>query len=162
VGGDAAFGGEDAVGSDHAAKVLGLVSLRTSSTRSPFGGGGGAIGVEVDLAGSGARAGGQTGGDELWPLHFGDIEDGREELIELIGGIAQDGGFPVDEALLDHVHGELQRGGGGALAVAGLQHEQLALLDGELDVLHVLEVLLEDVAHFEQLGVRALGICFLS
>jgi hypothetical protein len=42
--------------------------------------------------------------------------------------------------------GELQRGGGGALAVAGLEHEQLAFLDGELDVLHVLEVLLERLA----------------
>jgi hypothetical protein len=47
---------------------------------------------------------------------------------------------------LHHVGGELQRRGGGALAVAGLEHEQLAFLDGELDVLHVLEVLLEGLA----------------
>jgi hypothetical protein len=59
----------------------------------------------------------------------------------------------VDELLLHHVHGELQRGGGGALAVARLEHEQLAFLDGELDVLHVLEVLLEDRADLEQFGV---------
>jgi hypothetical protein len=48
-----------------------------------------------------------------------------------------------DQLLLDHVARRSSRGGAGALAVAGLQHEQLALLDGELDVLHVLVVLLE-------------------
>jgi hypothetical protein len=72
------------------------------------------------------------------------IEDRREQLLKLIGRVAQDGRFPVDELLLDHVDGELQRGGRSALAVTRLQHEQLAFLDGELDVLHVLEVLLED------------------
>jgi hypothetical protein len=39
--------------------------------------------------------------------------------------------------------GDLHRRRAGALAVARLQHEQLAALDGELDVLHVLVVLLE-------------------
>ena len=41
----------------------------------------------------------------------------------------------------------LQRGLGGALAGAGLQHAQLAALDRELDVLHVAVVLLEQVEH---------------
>ena len=39
----------------------------------------------------------------------------------------------------------------GPLAVAGLQHVQLALLDRELEVLHVLVVLLEHVLDLEQL-----------
>ena len=77
-------------------------------------------------------------------------------MLELIGGVAEDRGFPVDEFFADHVGGELQTGGGGAFAVAGLEHEQLALLDGELDVLDVLEVFLEGGADFEQFGV-ALG-----
>ena len=42
-----------------------------------------------------------------------------------------------DQALGRHVDGDLQRGLGGALAVAGLQHVEPALLDRELDVLHV-------------------------
>ncbi len=42
-------------------------------------------------------------------------------------------------------HGHLQSGGGGALAVAGLQHIELAILDGELHVLHVVVVLLKAV-----------------
>ena len=41
------------------------------------------------------------------------------------------------------VHGDLQRGGGGALAVARLQHIQLAVLNGELHVLHVAIVVLK-------------------
>ncbi len=41
----------------------------------------------------------------------------------------------------------------GALAVARLQHVQLALLDRELDVLDVLEVPLEDRADLQELGV---------
>jgi hypothetical protein len=113
----------------------------------------GAVGVEVDLAGGGAGAGGEAGGDDLGLLDLGEVEDGGEELLELVGRVAQDRGFPVDELFLHHVGGELQRGGGGALAVARLEHEQLAFLDGELDVLHVLEVLLERLADLEQLGV---------
>ena len=42
----------------------------------------------------------------------------------------------------------MQRGGGSTLADAGLQHVQLALLDGELDVAHVAEVVLQ---HHEDL-----------
>jgi hypothetical protein len=56
------------------------------------------------------------------------------------------GRFPVDEFFLDHVNGEFEGGQGGALAVAGLQHENLAVLDGKLEVLHVLEVFFKDVA----------------
>ena len=42
---------------------------------------------------------------------------------------------------LDHVDGDADGGQAGALAVAGLQHVELAILDGELEVLHVAVVL---------------------
>ena len=42
-------------------------------------------------------------------------------------------------------HGDLQRGGGGALAVAGLEHVQLAVFNGELHVLHIAVVILQSV-----------------
>ena len=41
----------------------------------------------------------------------------------------------------DHVDGDADGGQAGALAVAGLQHVELAILDGELEVLHVAIVL---------------------
>ena len=59
----------------------------------------------------------------------------------------------VDQALADHVDGHPQCGRGRALAHARLQQEQAALLDRELDVAHVAVVVLEDLHHFEQLGV---------
>ncbi len=60
----------------------------------------------------------------------------------------------VDQALARHVHRDAQRRRGGAFAVARLQHVELVLLDGELEVLHVLVVLLEPLAHLQQFRVR--------
>ena len=81
-------------------------------------------------------------------MHFGvssrfAVEDRRENLIELIGRNAADRGLPVDQLLLHHVDGEPDGGEAGAFAVAGLQHEDFAFLDRELEILHVLEVLFE-------------------
>ena len=155
VRGDAAFRGQDALGGDHAAQIFGRRFVADEQDfLALLGSRGGAVGVEIDLAGSRAGAGGEAAGDGLGLLHLGHVEDRREELVELIGGIAQHRGFPVDELLLVHIHGELQRGRGGALAVARLEHEELAFLHRELDVLHVLEVLLERRADLHQLRVR--------
>ena len=52
-----------------------------------------------------------------------------------------------------HVDRHLQRGGAGALADPGLEHPELALLDGELGVAHVAVVRLEPGEDLEQLGV---------
>ena len=69
------------------------------------------------------------------------------------GSTRMHGLFLGDEAFLLHLDGDVQRGGGGALAHAGLQHPQLALLDGELDVAHVAEVVLQhDEDLFELAG----------
>ena len=64
----------------------------------------------------------------------------------------------VDEALiLGHFDGNPQAGGGGAFAVAGLQHVELVLLHGELDVLHVEVVRFELFAYGDELGVTRTG-----
>ena len=152
---DTTLGGEDALGSDHAAKVFRACFVADEQDLFTLSFGGcRAIGVEVNFAGGGTRAGGKTGGDGLGFLHIGCVEDRREKLVELFGRVAEHSGLPVDELLLDHVHGELQRGGGGALAVAGLEHEQLAVLHGELDILHILEVFFEDRADLHEFGIR--------
>ena len=49
----------------------------------------------------------------------------------------------VDQALVDELRGDPERGTRGALADAGLQHPQLAALDGELDVAQVAVVVLQ-------------------
>ena len=51
----------------------------------------------------------------------------------------------VDQPLGNHVHGKLDSSRAGALSVARLEHEQLAFLDGELEVLHVAVVLLQPI-----------------
>ena len=53
-----------------------------------------------------------------------------------------------DQLLVDHVDRDFDRRLGGALRGPRLQHPQLALLDGELEVLHIAVVLLQP------LGVR--------
>ncbi len=54
---------------------------------------------------------------------------------------------------LGHVDGHLQRRGARALADAGLQHPELALLDGELGVAHVGVVLFEPLEDLEEIGM---------
>ena len=65
VRGDAAAGGEDALGGDHAAKIFrrGLDADEQHSF-ALGGGGGGAVGIEIDAAGRGAGTGGKAVGDQ--------------------------------------------------------------------------------------------------
>ena len=49
----------------------------------------------------------------------------------------------VDHAVLDEVDRDLHGSRAGALAAPRLEHVELTLLHGELDVLHILVVLLE-------------------
>ena len=59
----------------------------------------------------------------------------------------------TEVARAHHVHRHLERGGAGALAHPGLEHPELALLDGELGVAHVAVVRLEPGEDLQQLGV---------
>ena len=80
-------------------------------------------------------------------------EDGPQQLVELLGLDAQERLVRRDEALVDHVDGDADRREAGALAVARLQHEEAALLDGELEVLHVAHLGLERLADRHELVV---------
>ena len=57
-----------------------------------------------------------------------------------------------DEPFVRHFDRDAQRGLGGALAGAGLQHPELALLDGEFEVLHVAVVALEQTVDAGELA----------
>ncbi len=78
-----------------------------------------------------------------------------EDLLEVLTGDALDGlGVgQADGPLGHHVDGHAQGGPAGALAHPGLEHPQLALLDGELGVAHVAVVVLELGEDPEQLLV---------
>ena len=75
-----------------------------------------------------------------------------QQLVELVGIDARHRLLAGDEPFLGHVDGDLERGLRRALARAGLQHEQLAVLHGELDVLDVVEMRFELGARRLQLG----------
>ena len=155
VRGDAALGGEDALGSDHAAKVFGrCLGADKENLLTFLLGGHRAVGIEVDPAGSGTWARRETGSKDLRLLDLVAIKHRSEQLIELVGRIAHHCGLPVDELLIDHVDRELERGHCGALAVTRLEHVQPAFLDRELKILHVLEMLLQGLADLLELGKR--------
>ena len=135
----AAARGENAGGNFHAADVLrrgfaadqddgGIVAIGVVLD--------GVLGGEDDLADRRAGRGGQAGGKhfDLGALF---IETRNQEVVELVGLDAEDGFFLGDEAFADHVDGDAYGGQAGALAVASLQHVELAILDGELEVLHI-------------------------
>ncbi len=102
----------------------------------------GVFGGEDDLADSGAGRGRQAGGEDFDLLALF-VEARNQEVVELVGLDAEDGFFLRDEAFADHVDGDADGGQAGALAIAGLQHVELAILDGELEVLHVAVVLFQ-------------------
>ena len=148
----AAVGGEHALGLEHAVDVVGG-RLEADEDDGLAGGAllGGRVGVEDGRADAGAGAGGQAGdhrGGRVVRV------DGRvQELVELLGLDAAHGLLLVDEALVDEVGGDLQRGGGGALAVAGLQHVELVVLNSELHILHIPVMLLENIRNRLKLSI---------
>ena len=81
------------------------------------------------------------------------IERRVEQLVERHRIDAQDRLFAGNQAFRRHVDRDLERGLGGALARAGLQHPELGLFDRELDVLHVAVMGFEPVEHRRQLGI---------
>jgi len=79
-----------------------------------------------------------------------------EQLVELGRGHPEHGGFLVDESFLLHIYRDLDGRTGGPLAAAGLQHVEFPFFNGELDVLHILVMLLQGGADSGELAV-ALG-----
>ena len=151
--------GEDAFGCDHACQVVGVGLPTDEHALAAFGCcSNGCIGGEYRLAHGSAGGCVQTAGQNVIGSIL--VELGMEQLVELFGADALDGFLLGDQALFDHLDGDADGSGCGALAHAGLQHVQLALLDGEFDVAHVAEVVFQKgedafqlLAGFFQAGV---------
>ena len=152
VRGLAATAGEDAGRGHHAVQVVG-VGLAAHEDD------GGALrgdphgGVRVEDGHADGRAGG--GAHPLGEQRAGalGVEVREHQLGELVTGDPHQGLLLGDDALVDEVDRDAEGGLGGALPDPGLQHPQLALLDGELDVAHVAVVALEAGHDVEQLVV---------
>ena len=157
VAGHAAARGEDAGGGAHAVDVF-RIGLFTDHDAGEFllVAGHGVLGVEDNLTDRAAGTGGEALHDDLGGLFGLLVEDRVEEFVELSRSNAHDSGLLVDELFLEHVHRHVQGGGAGALADAALEHEELLVLDGELDVEHVVVVAFELVADADEflVGLR--------
>ena len=146
--GHTATGGEDTVGGTHALDVLGVGLLADEDILNT-----GSLVFLGFLAGEGnhthSTAGtcGQTLGQHLVFLLVSGIQNGVQQLVELGGRNAHHHLALVNQAFLQHVHSHGEGSHAGAFAHAALQHIELAVLDGKLDVEHVVEVLFQSLAN---------------
>ena len=134
---------KDSLGGDHAAQILGAGLDRgpAAPSRRVFRRLDGPVGVEINLARRRPGAGRQAGGDHL-------RRSSRPHRDRKSGPAPGPAGRPgrgsrpsaSRSAFPSPSRSRCARGQPGPLAVARLQHEQLAVLDRELEVLHVLEV----------------------
>ena len=146
MAGLAAMAGENAFGGNHASKVVGSgLPTNEHALLALFGGLHSVGSREHGTAHSSARRSVQATGEHVVVSVL--VELRVQQLVELSGVDAAHSLFLGDEAFFFHLNGDVQRGGGGTLAHASLQHPQLALLDGELDVAHVAIVVLENGEH---------------
>ena len=76
-----------------------------------------------------------------------------EESVELLGIDHQKSFFLGDHSFIHEVACYAQSSGSGALAVTGLEHVKLAVLDRELHILHVAVMVLEPVGDLGELLV---------
>ena len=153
VAGHAAAGGQDAAGGVHAVDVLGAgldahQDDRLTLLRAAFR----LIGGKHDGTRGGAGAGRQSLGQQRAVCLR--IQHRMQQLVERCRVHPPDRLGLIDQSFAGHVHRDPQRRRGGAFAVARLQHVQLVLLDRELEVLHVVVVLLEPLAHLQQFRIR--------
>ena len=146
VAGHTAANGQDTLGDLHADDVLGAGLETDQDDLLP----GivldlllGVLSREDDAAAGRSRRSGQALTNCLGSLQGSGIELRVQQGVELLGLNAQDSGLFIDNALVHQVAGDLQSSLGGTFAVTGLQHEELAILDGELHVLHIFVVVLE-------------------
>ena len=111
------------------------------------------VSVEHDLTTGSTGRCGQTLGDNLGTGQSLLVEDGVQQLVELLGLATHDGSLLVDHTLVEQVDGDLHHCGTCTLTVTCLEEPELALLDGELHILHIMIVVLQLVLNTIQLIV---------
>ena len=154
VAGHAAAHGQDALSGLHAGDVLGRGLQANQNDLLAVGVP--ALGVlsgEHDLAAGSSGGGAQTAANGGGSLQGLGVELGMQQGVQVAGVDHQNGLFLGLVTFGNQIHSDLQGGGSGALAVAGLQHVQLALLNGELHVLHVVVVIFQNGADLHELLV---------
>ncbi len=113
----------------------------------------GTIGRQRDLACRSPGPGRQAFAEWIGFRFFFRIENRVQILRQLIGTDPLDGFFFPDQPFLYHVDGDFHRRDARAFANPGLQHVELAFLDGELQVQHVAVMFFEFLVRVLQVFV---------
>ena len=124
----AADRGQNALGDVHAVNIVGRGFFADQNHGAVFASFDRVIGGERCAADGGAGRRGDAGGEQRQFFERFGIEDRVQKLIELLRLHAQHGFLLRDHAFFDHIDSDAHGGRTGALAVAGLQHVQLACL----------------------------------
>ena len=112
------------------------------------------VSVEYNLTAGCTRRCRQTLSNHLGSREGLLIEYGVQQLIELLRLAAHDGGLLVNHTLMEQVDGDLHHGSTCTLTVTSLEEPELALLNGELHILHVVIVVLQFFLDTIQLGIN--------
>ncbi len=99
--------------------------------------------AERHATNGGARARRNTRRDLSQLLERRAVEHRVQQLIELRRSNAENGFALVDELLGYQINSDANCRGTGAFTIASLEHVERALLDGELEVLHIAVILLQ-------------------
>ena len=97
------------------------------------------------------RTGRETLGDDV--VLGARSDDRKKNLVKKVWSHSGDGFLLVDSAFVDHLDRDSYRSGSGSLSRSALQNVQLVSLDRELDVLHILVVIFEDLAGLYEFGI---------
>ena len=112
------------------------------------------FGGEHDLTGSSTGGSGNTLADRHSLLQGSRVELRVQQHVEGLGVDLHQRLFLGDHTFVNEIAGDLDSSGSGTLAVTGLQHIELFVLDGELHVLHVAIVIFERLTNAEELLVN--------
>ena len=142
VGGLAAMRGQNAFGGNHAGEVVGVGFPADEHAFATLGLGRDGVsgGKDRFTHGSAGRCV-QAACEHIVFCVL--VELRMQKLVELLGIDAANRLFLGDEAFFDHLDRNMQSSGGRTLAHTSLQHPELALLNGELDIADVVIVILE-------------------
>ena len=111
------------------------------------------IGTEYDLAACRTRRCRKSLSNRGVLLQFLCIKCRVEKLVNLLRCNSHDRGFFIDFLFVHHIYGNLYRSFCRSLTVSGLQHEELALFNRELHILHILVVVLQDSGNVLEFSV---------
>ena len=105
------------------------------------------LGGKHDCAAASARSSSEALGNDILCLilEICFIKRRMQQVIELLRLYHEQSFILRDELLVDHVNCDLQSSIGSTLAVAALQHEQLAMFNRELHILQIMIMMLEQL-----------------